>query len=357
MEELSARKYFDSLAPLHRSKAVNPAARGAFGWIWLKCQGRPAAAVRFQVGDLAGHFGRSISTAQGWIDELQRAELVYVRNRRLGRDGTGRVPQDWVVLDVYHPNPELRDLPERPDPQRRFAFMEEAPLEPPFVAGGPSGDGQRFPANHAQGSPGIGPPGKSGEVPGHSKTKVPGEAPRTFRGKSPEIQKRKSGDFHRPCVAAVAEAAGSGQLSMGQAFRAIAENLPTPTAGPSTRAGARAGARSDIDIRNRNRNRNLDIDICQSRGQKTREETFFGLILQEVGDPKLRAQPVRKVARRLASGDLSWEVVREAIDRARQLVYDGKADATWIYFVGAMKRLFQERGWAWRVKHRTGGGR
>ena len=134
------------------------------------------------------------------------------------------------------------------------------------------------------------------------------------------------------------------QLSLGQAFRMIHGDH---SGGGSSRARAHARSRYQ---KSKSKSKS---EISRAKApQKDLEsaEAFFDRIFQELGDPALQAAPVRKVAARLAEGLLPWDTVQAAIDKARQLFCEGKVDAPWIYFTGAMRRCFEERRWQWRRK-------
>jgi len=313
LEQLSGEdwlRWYESLAFLDRRPRA--AAARAFGWIWLRCRAKVTEGFRFYLPDLAARFGKKIETAQGWLNELQKMELVHVRNRTI----QARVPEGWVTADVYHPNPELRNDPLRVDPQRWLPGWEmDEPGAPPIVA----------PCSF------VNIPGKFPE----SSRKVPG----TFRenpGKFPQ----------RPSEDAIREAMGSGQMLMGQGLRLLLGRQESPRGPPPQRVKRVAAP----DIRyQKSETRNFDIDIGKC-GQKA----FENQICRELGDPDLEAVPLRKVAEKLAEGELDWKDVQRVIDNARQTFRKGKVPAAWIYFVGAMRKLFEEHGWRWRRKRNHG---
>ena len=303
------REFFDSLAALDRNGAVGPATGRAFYYIWLACEGRVKGHHRLFLPDLAARYQKSIRTAQYWIERLEAAEVLFVRNRTL----KGRVPDSWVLLDVYHPNPKLRDRPHRADPQQQFSFM---------------GGLQELPVTSAQ------------ELPVTSAQKL-----RNFR--------------KRPCKDAVLEAVGTGQVSMVQALALIRDGEESP---PQTgQKHATAPARAAISISKSKTNRNLDICQIAKGGvggsvEEMTQAAFTQRIFREMGDPALHPAPVRKVAQKLAEGLLEWEVIQRSIDNARAKFREGKALAPWHYWTGAMRRMFFERGWNWRRKRTQGEG-
>jgi len=98
------------------------------------------------------------------------------------------------------------------------------------------------------------------------------------------------------------------------------------------------------DIRYRNRDPNQISDIGKFKSEKLFEKAVF----EALGDLNLRSAPLGKVARALADEAIQWEDVARAASNARQCVLDGKCPHPWVYFVGAMKRKFEEIGRPWK---------
>jgi len=309
---LSAVEFFGSLRALYRRRALGAASERAFGWIWLRCGAKVTAAHRLYVPELAEYFNRSISAAQDWIDRLQDAELVYVRNRTI----KARVPQAWVIMDVYHPNPEVRDPPVRVDPQRRFGFMDDEDRAPPFAARGPHFDD----GNPAIRFPKSGTPGLSDQEPDQ---------------KPPGFPKR-------PCDEAVLMGVESLQVPLGQAYRTLYGDR---SGGGSSRARARVKPRS---LRLKQRLKPEASRASAPQNDLTSGQEFFDRIFQELGDLELLPAPVRKVTAKLEEGTLDWQTVQRVIDASRFKFRQGQVEAPWKYFVGAMRRIFEERDWQWR---------
>ncbi len=304
------QRWYETLAVLQRNPAIGAASARAFSSIWLRCQARVTECLRLYLPDLAKEFGKKIEAAKGWLDRLEAAGVLLVRNREL----SGRPPEGWIILDVYHPNPELREVPDRIDPQRRFGFMEEHEPEASPIAT-PAG---RFSSAGKRGG------------------KTPAFTGGISAGKPPRLHKAAA-------VGQLQAAAASGEVPLGQYLRAVAE-LEKPGRDPPPKRAKRGSA---PDIRYRNLNQNLNLDIGEID-----QKAFEDRIHRELADPQLQAQPVRKVAAKLAEGSLDWTDVQRAIDNARQAFRDDRTPAAWIYFIGAMRRAFEERGWTWRRKRK-----
>lgn len=295
------RSWWESLESLRRRDSIGPASREAFAWIWMQCGAKVRDHFRFYLPHLAAAFRKSVRNAQYWLDYLQRKELLFVRNRTL----KARVPEGWVVIDIYHPNPELRDRPIRVDPQRWLPGMEDGREAPPIVAQCPPLRAQSLPVNSAR------------SLPVNSAQSLPKL-------------------YATPCKDAIMEAVRSGQVSMRQAFTMLTEPR-----GPPPQVAKKLPAH---DIRYQ-KSRNLNLDIVDPT-----QEAFEKRIHQALGDPDLHSAPARKLAKKLAGGELEWDEVQRMIEKSRQVFRDGKTAAPWIYFVGAAQRAFEERSWRWRTR-------
>ncbi len=321
--------WWETLPWLYRRLPANAIqSANAFAWIWQRCRGKVTAALRIYLPDLAERFAKTVENAQYYLNYLEGKEFLYVRNRRLSRRRScrGIVPADWVILDVFHPNPEVLVPPFRVDPQRTFWVMEGAEAEErasPFEAHAPN-----F-----------------------------GLSCRSPSGASIEVPSGPSGKSQfRPCRDAVLGGVESGQLSTSEGFALISE---PPSDGGSSRARAPVRSRSRLKSKSKSE---ISRAPAHARTPHTDQEggdeqSWTYRIIQELGDPEIQAAPVRKVARKLAEGVLDWEVVQAIIDQARWLFRRGETPAPWCYTVGTFRKMFEERGWPWRRHKRKASGR
>ncbi|MHC4404335.1 MAG: hypothetical protein ACYTG0_32170 [Planctomycetota bacterium] len=301
------RRWHRTLSRLRKEPKLTPSAYQAFAWLWLRVGAQVTRSHKLYLPELAAELGKGLRTAERWIERLQVLGLVVIKDRStIG----------WWTIDINYRCPEVESGAD--DPQ----------LELPFMAGGNSVDNFGAKADVKVGA------------------KVDVKVVDNFGAKP-------ATELSQENLSRIGQQAAAGELSMGEAFRAmVGPRKPTQRAPPVPK---RHENRFDIDIRNRK-----EIDI----GVKT-HEGIQNAIFQRLADPALHMAPVAKVAalvfadaRSREHGQpyeggkhkrepLTWVDVQRAIDYARQSFRDGNTDAPWIYFVGAMQRAFAERGLRW----------
>jgi len=314
-QQRSAEEFFDSLRFLDRDKTIGAAAARAFYWIWLRAGMRvypqnedDDRGLRFQLSELAERYGKSLRTAQDWLDRLERAEVISCLNRTQ----RGMVPEGEIVLYVFHPNPVVRKQTPRPkrDRQLRFGFVDAIAEEDTAVA--------------------------NGEV---------SSRPRTATGPCSVARVNGRGLPRTPCREAVKEAVGAGKMPLAEAFQMIAGRQrggpPAVVPGPAPPAGV---SRAPPVARPRQADSGQPIEQISRR------------IQEELQDERLFAGPRRNVAARVANGQLAWATVAQVIECAIARHAEAPdSNPRWAYFVGTMKRIFAEHGWAWRRRQQREG--
>jgi len=128
------------------------------------------------------------------------------------------------------------------------------------------------------------------------------------------------------------------QIPLGQQVRALLGS-EKPAAAPAKTAEA--------DIRYLYPNQSA----ISAQDQNRRSRHWERAICEDLQDDRVTAGVVAKVAAKLADESLQWEDVRRAILNARKAQAAGKCERG-RYFVGAMKRLFTERGLQWSRRPR-----
>jgi hypothetical protein len=78
-----------------------------------------------------------------------------------------------------------------------------------------------------------------------------------------------------------------------------------------------------------------------------RRSVVLARVRRRLGDGRLRDRAGGKIAAAVVAGLISMQDVDRVIDLACDAVAAGKCAAPTIYFVGAMMRLFEERGVVW----------
>jgi len=108
----------DLLRNLLRDKRLTPGPKLAYLWLWEHAGRRPGR-LAFPLGLLGFELGRSPRTAGGWLESLERRDLIAVCNRENGV---------WTI-HLYGPYPGDGPAPKPPDPQRRLPFEFGLPAE------------------------------------------------------------------------------------------------------------------------------------------------------------------------------------------------------------------------------------
>ncbi|MBN2024044.1 MAG: hypothetical protein JW809_14775 [Pirellulales bacterium] len=85
----------DPLRALRRHRAIGPATKLAFEWLW-RAAGEKPGRVEVSLLQWGLELGRSERSVRGWIRDLVAWDLIQV---------TGRGDDDEWHVDVYHPAP------------------------------------------------------------------------------------------------------------------------------------------------------------------------------------------------------------------------------------------------------------
>lgn len=309
-------------------RAVKPGTKLAWLWLWNLAGGRSGTVVASS-SVLASALGVSDRVARRWFDSLVDSQLVEMIEA--GSSGSRLI----YVCDPRLAE-QVRVAPE--DPQRNFIEEDQA---------------AELSTEDTEGA-------ERTEAAVLVREAAPKLAPETVRETAPKTPRPAHGSDGR----ASRMARIITRITPDRAGAAAAVLAPKPPVKSDI----------DLDLKSKEVNQDLDLDIgsieigeicgevvsasiggtAASAGgdSQVQIDLIADRVFRDLGDARLRRSVCRRVASAVENGQLNYGDVQRAIDNAKDAVDGGRCEASWIYFVGAMKRKFHETGIHW-----TGGRR
>ena len=321
----SSKAAFDAQAYVLETPhgVLGVAAKLAWVILWNAAGRRPSEVV-ISAAWLGHAGGRDDRAARHWLKALEAEGLIEVRTVQRGRLAVYLLDPQQVPLRRVAYDPQL-ELP------FRSADQDEAPpCRPAGLAASPA---CRSPGEFADRTDGGNAAFSAPKVPAFLSAKTPEE-----ETLSALVQLRRAQQGQR-----VAHDTGPPRANGVPAF--LSAKTPEPAI-LDLNLNPQDKSKKILDLRSQEAAPLPTTDPDHGAAQRQREDQLVESLLRSM--PELKRAIARKVIAGVLDGWLDWSDVQRAIDNGRDLVTAGRCAALWIYFVGAMRTKFREKGQTWR---------